>query len=189
MNTTPTRAVGMPRRLISFVFDSKVVPTAMAIPLVRLATGGVFVVSGLLKFLYENQGPGRFAKIGLPTQLSGFVGTVEIFAGALLLLGLFVRLAAVPLVVDMVVAIVTTKIPLLFGTGPEPIAAPPRTGWWAFAYQARLDVTMLLACCFLFAVGAGAWSLDRLLARRGRLPSMFVDRDPATPVRSPLTGA
>jgi uncharacterized membrane protein YphA (DoxX/SURF4 family) len=50
----------------------------------------------------------------------------------------------------------------------------PKTGFWAFAYQARLDLTMLLACVFLVAAGAGLWSLDALLSRRrweGRLMS------------------
>lgn len=76
------------------------------------------------------------------------------------------RLAALPLVVDMVVALVTTKIPLLFGAGPEPVAAMPKTGLWAFVYQARLDLTMLFACLYLVAVGAGLWSLDAVLSRR-----------------------
>jgi uncharacterized membrane protein YphA (DoxX/SURF4 family) len=144
--------------------------------IVRVAVGGVFLSSGLVKFLFDNQGPGRFAKIGLPaaSQLAYFVGGVEVVCGTLLILGLFVRLAALPLVIDMIVALVTTKLPLLFGAGPEPIAAMPKTGFWAFAYQARLDITMLMACVFLVAVGAGLWSLDALLSRRrweGRLMS------------------
>ncbi len=144
--------------------------------LVRLAVGWVFVCSGLLKFLFENQGPARFAKIGLPepTQLSYFVGTVEIVCGASLMVGLFVRLAAVPLVIDILVAIATTKLPLLVGPGPEPVSALPKTGFWAFAYQSRLDVTMLMGCAFLVSVGAGMWSLDAKLSRRrweGRLMS------------------
>ncbi len=134
----------------------------------RGAVGSVFIVSGLLKLLYDNQGPGRFAKIGLPdpAQLAYFVAFVEITAGTMLLLGLLTRLAAIPLVIDMVVAIATTKVPLLFGAGPEPVTAMPKTGLWAFAYQARLDVTMLTACVYLMVVGAGVWSLDALLARR-----------------------
>jgi uncharacterized membrane protein YphA (DoxX/SURF4 family) len=136
--------------------------------LLRVAVGGVFIVSGSVKFLFENQGPGRFAKIGFQGahELALFVGGVEIGGGALLVAGLVVRLAAIPLVVDMLVALVTTKIPLLFGAGPEPVAAAPKSGFWAFAYQSRLDVTMLLACLYLFAVGAGLWSVDALRARR-----------------------
>jgi putative oxidoreductase len=130
--------------------------------LIRLAVGGVFFASGLIKFLYANQGAGRFAKLGIPAPefMANFVGVVEIVAGLLLVVGLATRLAAIPLVFNMLVAIFTSKLPLLFGPGPEPVAAAPKIGLWAFVYQARLDSTMLLGCLFLFAVGAGAWSLD-----------------------------
>ncbi len=130
--------------------------------LIRLAVGGVFFASGLIKFLYANQGAGRFAKLGIPAPelTASFVGAVEITGGILLALGLATRLAAIPLVIDMLVAIGTSKLPMLFGPGPEPVAAPPKVGLWAFLYQARLDSTMLLSCLFLLAVGAGAWSLD-----------------------------
>ena len=129
---------------------------------IRLAVGGVFFASGLIKFLYANQGAGRFAKLGIPAPefMANFVGAVEIAAGLLLAVGLATRLAAIPLLIDMLVAIGTSKLPLLFGPGPEPVAAAPKVGLWAFVYQARLDSTMLLSCLFLFAVGAGAWSLD-----------------------------
>jgi uncharacterized membrane protein YphA (DoxX/SURF4 family) len=161
-------------RFAATVFRPGIGQPSRATLLVRLAVGWVFVSSGLIKFLYENQGPGRFAKIGFaaPAGLAHFVGATEILCGAMLACGLFVRVAALPLVVDMIVAIVTTKIPLLFGPGPEPVGAAPKIGFWAFAYQSRLDVTMLVACLFLATVGAGLWSLDALLARRrweGRL--------------------
>ena len=162
------------RSLAAFVLRPSIGQPSRTTLLVRLAVGWVFLSSGALKFLFDNQGPARFAKIGLPaaTQLAYFVGAVEVVCGALIVLGLFARLAALPLAVDMVVAIVTTKLPLLFGAGPEPVAAMPRTGFWAFAYQARLDLTMLAACVFLVAAGAGLWSLDAVLSRRrweGRL--------------------
>lgn len=155
---------------------------------VRGAVGAVFVVSGLLKFAFENQGPGRFAKIGLPdpAQLAYFVGSVEVVAGTMLIVGLFTRLATIPLMIDMLVAITTTKVPLLFGPGPEPVAAIPKTGLWAFAYQARLDITMLTACAYLLVVGAGLWSLDALLARRRtgsrRLRAVPAEADSSTPM-------
>jgi putative oxidoreductase len=162
MSTQPVR------RLAELLFRPNIGQPTRATLLVRLAVGSVFVSSGLVKFLFDNQGPGRFAKIGLPAApaLASFVGATEIVCGTLLLAGLFVRLAALPLVVDMVVAIVTTKLPLLFGAGPEPVAASPKTGFWAFAYQARLDLTMLAACVFLVVVGAGLLSVDALLSRR-----------------------
>jgi uncharacterized membrane protein YphA (DoxX/SURF4 family) len=168
---TPSERI---RNAATFFLRPSIGQPSRATLLVRVAVGGVFLTSGLVKFLFDNQGPGRFAKIGLPApaQLATFVGAVEVVCGALLLVGLFVRLAALPLVVDMAVAIATTKLPLLFGSGPEPVAALPKTGFWAFAYQARLDVTMLLGCVFLAAAGAGLWSIDALLSRRrweGRL--------------------
>ena len=68
----------------------------------------------------------------------------------------------------MMVALGTTKLPLLFGAGPEPVAAMPKVGFWAFAYQARLDAAMLVACAYLVAVGAGLWSLDAILSPPSR---------------------
>jgi putative oxidoreductase len=146
--------------------------------LIRLAVGGVFFASGLIKFLYANQGAGRFAKLGIPAPelTANFVGVVEIAAGLLLAVGLATRLAAIPLVIDMLVAIFTSKLPLLFGSGPEPVAAAPKIGLWAFAYQSRLDFTMLVSCLFLFAVGAGAWSLDAWRTASAR-KSSHVDDD------------
>ncbi len=136
--------------------------------LVRTPVGAVFIASGIVKFLFENQGPGRFGKIGMPdpADLAHFVGAVEIVGGCMVAIGLFTRLAAIPLVVDMLVAIATTKVPLLFGAGPEPVAAMPKIGFWAFAYQSRLDFTMLSACLYFALVGAGLASIDALLARR-----------------------
>lgn len=172
MNPEPSsKLMTLPERILdlaaSVVRPSIGQPTRATL-LVRVAVGGVFLSSGLVKFLFENQGAGRFAKIGLPgaPALAAFVGGTEIVCGALILVGLFVRLAALPLVIDMLVAIATTKVPLLFGAGPEPVAAAPKIGVWAFAYQARLDVTMLLACGFLVVAGAGLVSLDAVLSRR-----------------------
>ncbi len=156
------------RRFISFFFDANVGAPFRATLALRVAVGFVFWTSGAVKFLFPNQGPLRFAKIGFlaPTELAYMVGGVEIICGSLLLVGLFTRLAAVPLVIDMLVALATTKVPLLFGAGPEPVAAMPKIGFWAFAYQARLDLTMLLSCAYLVAIGAGLWSVDALLSRR-----------------------
>jgi uncharacterized membrane protein YphA (DoxX/SURF4 family) len=159
------------RRTLAFFLEPSVGDGgSRATVILRSAVGGVFLVSGAAKFLFDNQGPGRFAKIGLPAarELAYFVGGIELVCGALLVVGLLTRLAAAPLVIDMIVALVTTKLPLLFGAGPEPVAAPPRIGFWAFAYQARLDATMLLACLYIAVVGAGLWSVDALLARRRR---------------------
>jgi len=112
----------------------------------------VFLSEGIQKFLFPaTLGVGRFAKIGIPAPgfFGPFVGVVEIVCGALLIVGLLTRLAAIPLVIDISVAIVTTKLPML-----------AKSGFWSMAHEARTDWCMLLGAIFLLLVGAGAWSLD-----------------------------
>ena len=126
--------------------------------LVRLLAGAVFLSEGIQKFIFPmEQGVGRFVKIGIPapTFFGPFVGIVEIVCGALLILGLFTRLASVPLIIDMLVAVATTKLPIL-----------AQKGFWSMAHEARTDWSMLLSCCFLLVVGAGRLSLDHKLAKQ-----------------------
>ena len=132
--------------------------------LIRLAVGAVFLTEGIQKFLFPDAlGAGRFTKIGIPAPevMAPFVGVFEIGCGVLLMLGLLTRLAAIPLIIDMLVAIATTKIPILL-----------KSGFWALAHEARTDYTMLLGCLFFLIVGAGRWSMDAHLARAAeiRLP-------------------
>lgn len=139
--------------------------------LVRVAVGLVFVAEGVQKFLFPDAlGAGRFAKIGIPAPetMGPFVGVVEIVAGTLVLAGLLTRLAAVPLVVDMIVAILSTKVPILLGHGYWGFADPSvaRTGLWSMLHESRTDLSMLLGACFLLLVGAGPWSLDAVWSRR-----------------------
>jgi putative oxidoreductase len=147
-------------RWLAWATDPGALPKGAALG--RGAAGLVFVVSGAVKFLHENQGAGRFAKIGFPepAAVAGFVGAVEIVFGMLLLIGLFARVAALVLAADMVVAITSTKLPLLWGGGPEPVGAPPKMGAIAFLYQARLDLTMLAITVGVVLCGAGLASLD-----------------------------
>jgi putative oxidoreductase len=126
--------------------------------LIRLVIGAVFLSEGIQKFLFlADLGVGRFAKIGIPSpeMMAPFVGVVEIICGALILLGLLTRLAAIPLIIDMLVAISTTKIPMLF-----------KSGFWAMAHEARVDYAMLLGSIFLLVVGSGRWSADARLGAR-----------------------
>jgi uncharacterized membrane protein YphA (DoxX/SURF4 family) len=116
-------------------------------------------------------GAGRFAKIGIPSPdvMGPFVGVVEIVCGALILIGLLTRLAAIPLIIDMLVAIVSTKIPILLGYGfwGFSLRNVPYYGFWGMVHESRTDFSMLLGSIFLLIVGAGAWSLDaRLGANR-----------------------
>jgi uncharacterized membrane protein YphA (DoxX/SURF4 family) len=142
-----------------------------AVILIRLVVGAVFVTEGIQKFLYPGEvGAGRFAKIGIPNAdvMAPFVGVVEIICGILILLGLLTRLAAIPLIIDMLVAIVSTKIPILLGYGfwGFSLRNLPYYGFWGFTHEARTDFAMLLGSLFLLIVGAGAWSLDARLMDR-----------------------
>jgi len=141
---------------LHLIFDGR---GADANVFVRILVGSVFLSEGIQKFLFpEALGVGRFAKIGIPApEISApFVGTVEFVAGGLLLLGLLTRLAAILLLIDIVVAIATTKLPMLVAKG-----------FWATAHEARTDWSMLLGLVFLLAAGAGSRSLDARLGARG----------------------
>lgn len=128
--------------------------------LVRLIVGCVFLSEGVQKFLFsESLGVGRFIKIGIPAPevMAPFVGVVEIVCGLLVLAGLFTQLASIPLIIDMLIAISTTKIPILL-----------EKGFWAMVHEARTDWSMLLGSIVLLLVGGGRWSLDHIFSRRNR---------------------
>jgi putative oxidoreductase len=129
--------------------------------LVRVMVGWVFMSEGIQKFLFSAAlGVGRFAKIGIPApQFFGpFVGVVEIVCGASLIVGWLTRLVSIPLLIDIIVAIATTKIPML-----------SKSGFWAMMHEARTDFCMLLGLIFLVIVGSGTLSVDdRLSHQRDR---------------------
>src|SRR6267154_2582075 len=135
--------------------------TAKAILLIRVLVGWVFLSEGIQKFLFpETLGVGRFVKIGIPWPqvMAPFVGVVEIVCGTLLLVGLLTRLATIPLLVDICVALYSTKIVTL-----------AKNGFWGTLHEARTDVSMLLGLIFLLLIGGGAWSLDtKLSAKRDK---------------------
>ena len=134
-----------------------------SVALIRAMVGGVFLSEGVQKFLYpELRGAGRFATLGIPfPEFSGpFVGAIEIVCGSLILLGLFTRWAAVPLLVIMAVAIYTTQIPTL-----------QKEGFWFMANRIRTDFSMALGALFLLVAGGGRWSLDARLIGYTRNPT------------------
>jgi putative oxidoreductase len=140
-----------------------------SIVLLRLMAGGVFFWEGVLKFVYTNQGVGRFTKLGfpLPHLTATAVGWFEIIGGILLLSGFLTRLIAVPFIIEMLVAIASTKISLYLGTSPLPLPpVPPQVGLWAVLHEIRSDYAQILTCGFLLLAGPGRWSIDALLARR-----------------------
>jgi putative oxidoreductase len=124
-----------------------------SIMLIRLAVGMIFFTQGILKFVDPNMGVVRFTKIGFPHPYftARFVGTFEIVCGLLVLVGLWTKAAAVPLLIVMSTAIATTKIPELFRANQ---------GFWYMVSDARTDFAMFCSLLFLIFVGGGAWSLD-----------------------------
>ena len=125
--------------------------------LIRLMVGFVFLSEGIQKFIFpEVLGAARFEKIGLPQPdvLEYLVGSFEALCGLFVLIGLFTRLAVIPLIIIMIVAIGTTKITIL-----------QKDGFWEMLHASRTDWSMLLGCIFLLITGAGRWSLDKILLR------------------------
>ncbi|EHM7982872.1 MULTISPECIES: DoxX family protein [Bacteroidota] len=127
--------------------------------IIRLIVGGVFLSEGIQKLLFPAfRGAGRFEKIGLPSPefLGSFVGIFEILCGALILLGLLTRLASIPLIIIMLVAIATTKTSIL-----------ANEGIWELLHGSRTDWAMLLGSMFLLIKGGGNWSIDKIVMRNG----------------------
>jgi putative oxidoreductase len=123
--------------------------------IIRLLVGLVFLSEGIQKFLFPDTGGiGRFAKLGIPHPqfFAPFTGAVEIICGSLLIAGLFTRFAAVPLLIVILTAIYTTKIPILMNKG-----------FWAAAHESRADFCMLMGIIFLLIYGAGKYSADSIL--------------------------
>ena len=125
--------------------------------LIRLAVGCIFLSEGIQKFSFPDQvGAGRFLKIGIPAPevMAPFVGCFEILCGVLVLLGLVTRLAVIPLLCIMLVAIVTTKIPILLKGA---------FGLWRMR-RALISPCCLAVCsCSPLAVGHSRWMPGSLL--------------------------
>lgn len=155
--------------------------------LLRAMAGGVFLSEGILKFVYPNQGVGRFTKLGFPFPhfTATFVGGLEIVGGMLLLAGLVTRLAAIPFIIEMIVAILSTKVALYLGTSPLPLpSALPKVGMWAVLHESRSDWAQLLTVAFLMLNGSGRWSMDAWLARKAPEPKQTTPHSAQRPVAS-----
>jgi putative oxidoreductase len=146
-------------------------PTDSAPPstvLIRLMAGAVFFWEGVLKFVYVNQGVGRFTKLGIPfpAETAHFVAVLEIVGGMLLIAGLLTRVIAVPFIIEMIVAMLSTKISMYLGTSPLPLPpSPPQIGAWAVLHEIRSEYAQIMCALYLLIAGPGPWSVDAILAR------------------------
>ena len=146
--------------LMSFFYRLCLTRAPGAVLLIRLMIGGVFLSEGVQKFLFPMAlGVGRFGRVGIPASdvLAPLVGGFEVFCGLLVLLGFFTRLAILPLLLIMLVAFFTTKLPILL-----------QDGFWKMAHEARTDYCMVLGLLFLLLAGAGKTSMDAWLTGRRR---------------------
>jgi len=128
--------------------------------LCRLAVGLIFLSEGIQKYLFPG-GPGtaRFEKIGFthPAFWAYFTGTFEIVCGVLILIGLFTRLAAIPLFIIMIVSFITTKYPELM-----------EKGFWFMAHDYRTDFAMTLLLVYLLIYGGGNNSVDYKMQQKSK---------------------
>ena len=147
----------MPAGYIGLIKKTMQTNASPGVIFLRFLTGGVFFAEGVKKFLFPEQwGVGRFIHIGIPAPevMAPFVGVVEVVCGMLLLWGLFTRLATIPLIITISVAIATTKVPILL-----------KSGFWAMEDHGRTDYSMLMGLLCLLMIGGGKWSVDALLLR------------------------
>lgn len=143
--------------------------------LIRLMAGAVFFWEGILKFVFVNQGVGRFTKLGIPFPefTAHFVGGLEIVGGLLLLFGFLTRWICVPFIIEMIVAILSTKISLFLGTYPLPLPpVPPQTGFWAVLHEVRSEYAQIICSAFLLLVGPGGYSVDWKLFGAKKAPAL-----------------
>ncbi|MES1174141.1 MAG: DoxX family protein [Myxococcales bacterium] len=118
----------------------------------RLSVGLLFLSTGwgkahsldkVTKFFIE-------LKIPMPALNAVVVAYSELVCGALLVVGLFTRLATIPLIVSMVVAIMTAKLADIHGV---------------FDLVGADEFTYLCVLVMLAVIGPGKVSLDELLTR------------------------
>ncbi len=113
----------------------------------RLAAGAIFTYHGYLKLFVNHAGTARFfdlLQIPAPEAMAWWVGLVELVGGLALILGWWVRVAALLLLGDMLVALFIAELPhglTMAGT--------------------KLVFTLITLLLSLLFGGGGPWSLDK----------------------------
>ena len=128
----------------------------LALLVMRLALGVIFIFHGYPKLIHTRESMQAFVHIGFPGYFAYIAGILEVFGGALLIVGLFTRIAALLLACEVGIAL--WKVHMLFS---KPMAVDN--------YQFRLA---LAAGAFVLAtVGAGLISIDQVVFRDGKKSS------------------
>lgn len=124
---------------------------------IRIITGLIFISEGIQKYLIVSMlGTSYFQEIGFghPMFWAYFAGAFEILCGIMILIGLFTRLASIPLMVIMITAFFTTKLPLLSDKG-----------FLTFAHEYRIDFALTILLVVLLIYGGGKWSADSKISQ------------------------
>jgi putative oxidoreductase len=132
--------------------------TSTPVLIARITVGLVFLTEGIQKFLFPAiLGAGRFEKIGFsnPEFWASFTGTFEIVCSILIIAGFLTRFASIPLIIVMITAFITTKIPIL-----------TTHGFWNFAHEYRTDFCMTMLLGFILYFGGGRFSVDKSVFKR-----------------------
>ena len=162
------------KKIINYLINPPVTGES-SILIIRMMAGAVFFWEGILKFVYVNPGVGRFTKLGFPfpEATAHLVATGEIIGGILIMLGLFTRVISFYFIIQMIVAVLSTKIDLYLGKSPLPMPpAPPKIGVWAVLHEIRSDYAQILSCFFLLLEGPGRISLDFIISTSKKIYSM-----------------
>jgi putative oxidoreductase len=144
-------AVAFKSYILNTTNDNKII-------FIRLIVGLIFISEGLQKYLFlEVLGPGHFQEIGFRHAFfwAYFAGACEMLFGLLILWGLLTRLASIPLLIIMITAFITTKMPIL-----------ETKGLWLFLHEYNTDFALTVLLILLIISGGGKWSADlKILSR------------------------
>ena len=149
------------RRLVQFALLGSGGLEQYAILLVRVSLGLFFAISGANKLFVAGSAKTIYetlvkAKVPFPHQMVYFVSGVEFVGGSLLIVGFLSSLASVALFIDMLVAILTTKLSAM-PKGLSPLN-------WLDDFLYLPEVLYVLFFIWLICSGPGKFSVDYWLA-------------------------
>ena len=153
------------KRLVQFTLLGSSDVEQYAILLVRVSIGLFFAISGANKLFVAGARQTMYetlvkAKVPFPQLTTYFVSSVEFVGGSLLAIGFLSRLVCVALLVDMLVAILTTKLSVI----PKGLSALT----WVDDLFYFPEVLYVLFFIWLICSGPGEFSIDHWLAGKLR---------------------